>query len=295
MGEWRCLEPGEPIGVVALSGPVDPIRLDAGLAALRSWGHPVELASNLRDRDGYLAGSDDARLEGLAGLLERGVRTMIAARGGYGATRLLDRLPWPRLRDDGVRLVGFSDLTALLNPLSTTTAQVHGPMAAAGLDRPLNARRLDDVLSGRLVGRALFRVPPAAVARDGRASGIAVGGNLSLLTSLMGTPWQPEFDDRVVFLEEVAEPPYRLDRMLTHLRGCGAFDRVGAVVCGGLHRCRPHADCVARLRRTLLDATGESVPVIVGLPFGHGSVNLAFPIGARVTVDTRRNRVLWSP
>ena len=88
MGEWRCLEPGEPIGVVALSGPVDPIRLDAGLAALRSWGHPVELASNLRDRDGYLAGSDDARLEGLAGLLERGVRTMIAARGDpSGAAR----------------------------------------------------------------------------------------------------------------------------------------------------------------------------------------------------------------
>ncbi|MGD8440012.1 MAG: LD-carboxypeptidase [Holophagae bacterium] len=295
MSEWRSLEPGEPIGVVALSGPVDAVRLDSGVTALRSWSHPVELASNLRDRDGYLAGSDDARLGGLEELLDRGVRTLIAARGGYGATRLLDRLPWPRMRDERVRLIGFSDLTALLNPLSSSAVQVHGPMAAAGLDRPGNARRLHEVLIGRLVGETLFRVPPAAVVRHGRTSGIAVGGNLSLLLSLMGTPWQPDFDDRVLFLEEVAEPPYRIDRMLTQLRGCGVLNRVSAVVCGRLHRCRPHADCTERCIERLLESTGSSTPVLVGLPFGHGAVNLAFPIGARVTVDTRRNRVLWSP
>lgn len=295
MSDWRSLEPGEPIGVVALSGPVDSVRLDAGVTALRSWGHPVELASNLRDRCGDLAGSDDARLNGLVGLLDRGVRTLIAARGGYGATRLLDRLPWPRMRDERVRLVGFSDLTALLNPLSSATVQVHGPMAAAGLDRPGNARRLHDVLFGRLVGETLFQAPPAVVVRHGRASGRSVGGNLSLLTSLMGTPWQPDFDDRVLFLEEVAEPPYRLDRMLTQLIGCGVLARVSAVVCGRLHRCRPHRACTERWTERFLAATDDAVPVVVGLPFGHGAVNLAFPIGDRVTVDTRRNRVLWSP
>lgn len=294
MSVWRPLEPHEPIGVVALSGPADPTKLAEGLAVLRSWGHPVELAPNLDERTGYLAGSDDARLGGLVDLLDRGVRCFVAARGGFGVTRLLNRLPWRRLRDDGVRFVGLSDLTAVLNPLSRSVVQVHGPMVATGLARPANARRLEDLLRGRLTGRTLFRVPPSRVLRHGSAEGTVLGGNLSMLVSLLGTPWEPDFTDRVVFLEEVAEPPYRLDRMLTHL-GCSAsFKNVKALICGSLHACRPHAACLSRWSELVVEATGSDVPVVVGLPFGHGASNLAFPIGARVEVDTGRGAVIWS-
>ncbi len=287
------MEADEPIGVIALSGPVDPGRLKKGRDVLGGWGHPIELASNLAEREGYLAGSDETRLNGFIELLDRGVRTFVAARGGYGVTRLLDRIPWQRLRRDGVRLVGFSDLTALLNPLSISTIQVHGPMVAAGLDRPSNARRLLAALHGRLVGETLFRIAERSVVRHGRADGVAAGGNLSLMASLMGTRWEPDLDGAVLFVEEVAEPAYRFDRLLTQLAGGSSFRGVRAVVCGALHRCRPRAECLTRWTELVLEATGGDVPVAFGLPFGHGAANLAFPVGAVVSVDTRAGEVIW--
>ncbi len=162
MASFSPLTPGEPIGVVALSGPVDPTALEAGLAALRGWGRRVILAPNLLARSGYLAGDEGERLAGLERVLDDGGRVLLAARGGYGATRLLDRLPWERLAVGRATVVGFSDLTAVLNPLAARSGwgQVHGPMAAAGLARPGNATRLRALLEGGLVGRTLFRFPP---------------------------------------------------------------------------------------------------------------------------------------
>jgi len=294
MSTWRSLDSGEPIGVAALSGPVDPAKLDEGLQVLRSWGNPVFLASNLRDRESYLAGSDDDRLDGLAELLDRGVRTIIAARGGFGSTRLLDRLPWDRLIADEVRFVGFSDLTAVLNPLASSVIQIHGPMAAAGLGRTINANRLRDVLDGRLVGRTLFPIPEDCVLRHGAAEGIALGGNLSLLSALMGTRWEPDFNDSVLFVEEVSEAPYRLDRLLTHLRGSASFAGVKALIGGSLHACRPRSESLSRWCELLLESVPDTVPIVVGMPFGHGAKNLAFPVGASVRIDTRRGALSWS-
>ena len=294
MSVWRPLERGEPIGVVALSGPVDPARLEGGLEVLRSWGNPIELASNLHARKSYLAGSDEARLSGLNELLDLGVRTFIPARGGYGVTRLMSRLPWQRLIADEVRFVGFSDLTALLNPLASSVIQVHGPMAAAGLERPGNAHRLRELLLGRLVGKALFDIPAEGVLRHGRAEGVVMGGNLSVLSTLVGTPWEPDFNDRVLLLEEVSEPPYRLDRLLTHLRSSASFGGLKALIGGTLRACRPHTECLARWSELLLESAPEGIPVIVGLPFGHGARNMAFPVGATVEIETRRGTVSWS-
>lgn len=295
MSTWYPLEPGEPIGVVALSGPVDRTRLSTGLESLASWGHPLLEAANLTRREGYLAGSDDARLEGLLDLLDRGVRFFVAARGGYGAARLLDRLPWAEMAEDRVRVVGFSDLTAVLNPLAATVTQIHGPMVAAGLSRPENAERLRRLVEdGDPEGRRLFRIPPRSVLRHGKTSASVVGGNLTLLSSLIGTPWEPDFNGKALFVEEVSEPPYRLDRLLTHLRSSASFSGVKALICGALHACRPHGECVSRFSELLLEAAPDGVPVVLGLPFGHGAINHAFPIGARVDIDTRRGAVFWS-
>ena len=294
MGIWRSLDRKEPLGVVALSGPVDPAKLDRGLQVLRSWENPVFLASNLRDRETYLAGSDDDRLGGLLELLDRGVRTFIAARGGFGSTRLLDRLPWDRLVAEEIRFVGFSDLTAILNPLASSVVQIHGPMVAAGLERASNAARLRELLDGQLVGQTLFPIPSNRVLRHGTAEGIALGGNLTLLSALMGTKWEPDFNDSVLFVEEVSERPYRLDRQLTHLRGSASFGGVKALIGGSLHACRPKPECRSRWCELLLESVPDTVPVIVGMPFGHATKNLAFPIGASVEIDTRRGALRWS-
>lgn len=285
----------EPIGVVALSGPVEAERLDRGLAVLAEWGHPVVLAPNLRARAGYLAGSDDERLAGLDRVLDQGARTIIAARGGYGLTRLLPRLPWRRLVADRVRLIGFSDVTALTGPLVDRggVAQIHGPMVASGLDDPRSAARLRDVLEGALVGGPLFTFGADEVVRPGRATGAAKGGNLSLLCSLIGTPWEPEFAGAVVFLEDVGEPAYRLDRMLTHLGASAMFREVKALICGSLCDCLDIGERSDEWRGLLGNAAPPGVPIVTALEFGHSTPNLAFPLGTHVTVDTAAGRVDW--
>ncbi len=282
-GTFTPLKPGEPIGVVALSGPVDPRKLAEGIAVFESWGHPVLRAPNLQRRDGFLAGSDEDRTQGLRWVLDRGARVVVAARGGYGVTRLLPHLRMAEMAESGVTFVGFSDLSALLNGMVNAGGgpQIHGPMAAAGLRRPRNAERLRAVLYGECVGRALFRFGGDHVLRPGHAEGRAVGGNLAMLSSSIGTSYEPDFSGSVLFLEEVGEPLYRLDRMLTHLWGSGRLRSVKALICGSLRGCGPVRERADRWRELACERVPEDVPIVVDVPFGHGAVNLAFPIGAR--------------
>jgi len=288
------LSPDEPIGVVALSGPVDSEKLDRGLAVLRSWGREIIEASNLRKDSGYLAGSDSMRIEGLVDLLDRDVRVIWAARGGYGITRILDRLPWDRLAEIGAMFVGYSDVTALLNPLTLRSGlvQIHGPVVTSLTQwNAPDFVRLRSVLEGRLRGGRLFDLEDRVIVRGGSAVGRALGGNVTLLAALAGTPWAPDFQDAVVFLEDVNEPLYRLDRLLTQLRSSGILIGVKALISGDLWECGPISD--RRWRELLLEAAPDGVPVVHGLPFGHGPTNLAFPVGAWVEVDTDGGALNW--
>ncbi|RLE21662.1 MAG: hypothetical protein DRJ65_15610 [Acidobacteria bacterium] len=288
------LSPDEPIGVVALSGPADPERLERGLATLRAWDRPVIEATNLRQCSGYLAGPDDSRVEGLHALLDQGIRVIWSVRGGYGMTRILDRMPWDRLVNDKVMLVGYSDATALLNPLTLRggVVQVHGPLVTelTAWDRP-DFVRLRALLEGHLPDSRLFDVEGPHIVRPGRAVGKALGGNLSLLAALAGTPWAPDLRGAVVFIEEVNEPLYRLDRLLTQLRTSDMLNGVKALISGDLCGCE--AGCDTRWRQLLMEAVPEDVPVVHGLPFGHGPANLAFPVGAFVELDTDGGALMW--
>jgi muramoyltetrapeptide carboxypeptidase len=292
---FKPLEPGEPIGVVALSGPVDRDRLSAGLDVLRAWGHPLIPAPNLDARSAYLAGGDEQRLAGLEHVVERGARVVLAARGGYGVTRLLPHLELGELVRRGLMLIGYSDITALMNGLVAAGSgpQVHGPMAAAGLVRDRNGRRLRALLEGELVDMELFRVRPSQVVRGGRVRGRAVGGNLAMLEATVGTPFEARFAGGLLFLEEVGEARYRLDRMLTHLRTSGRLRGVKALICGSLHDCRPVHGRSAWWRELVTEVLGPGVPVVVDLPFGHGARNLAFPLGAELELDTDRGTIRW--
>jgi muramoyltetrapeptide carboxypeptidase len=292
---FRAPSADEPIGVVALSGPVEQAALARGLEVLKSFGFPVVLASNLEQRVGYLAGSDEARLKGLIGVLDQGARVLIAARGGYGSGRLLKRLPWERLSRDCICFVGYSDITAVMNALVGRAGgtQVHGPMVAAGLEDGRNATRLAAVLRGDLIGARLLSFGPSQVLRPGRCVGRAMGGNLSMLCTLVGTPFAPSYEGSVVFLEDVGEALYRLDRMLTQLACSGTFRGVKALISGSLHRCSGTGPRSSSWRNLLLRVAPPDAAVIVGLPFGHGKTNIAFPIGASVEVDTDSGSVTW--
>lgn len=284
----KPLDRGARVGVFALAGAPDPERLQAGLEFLRGKGFVPVVADNVATWTGYLAGDDRARIAGLRGLLDQGVDALLAARGGYGTMRVLEDLPWPELEAFRGWVVGFSDLTALHAALARrgSVATLHGPVATS-LAREGPAR---DALIAWLRGAPaspLFRIPPGGVLRSGKATGRAIGGNLSLLAALVGTDWEPDYDGAVLFLEDVDEPLFRLDRLLTQLRLSSRLDGVCAIVAGSLHRCgRGEINVRRRWLSLLAEAAPAGAVVVAGLPFGHGARNMPFPLGCAVTVDT---------
>lgn len=296
---------GARVGVAALSGPVDPARLDAGLAALRDLGYePVE-ANNLRRRDGLFAGDDDARLEAFHDLAVRDdVEAIVFARGGWGLLRVLPRIEWDLLARRPRPYVGYSDLTPFLLQVVERLgfASFHGPMAAADL-----ARGLDDREAASFVGALEGRFPATVELHDhfGLAetegecepvSGVLLGGCLSLLVSTLGTPWAADLERSLLFVEELDEPPYRIDRMLTHLRLSGTLASIAGMIVGHLHaegRTEPEAwDGEVTLRRVLRDMAREFPwPLAEGLDAGHAAPNLTLPFGTLCTLDVRGRRL----
>jgi muramoyltetrapeptide carboxypeptidase len=240
-------------------------------------------------RTGYLAGDDARRARELsAALLDAEVRAVVAARGGYGAMRILDQVPWAELARRPKWLVGFSDVTALHTmALSAGIASVHGP----------NVTGLGATASPAVRGAWLHCLerPSAGVAwrglrvlRAGEARGPIVGGNLAILHSLAaaGRLWVPH--GAVLALEDVGEAPYRVDRMLTSLALGGHCARAAALVFGSFERCPPGPDGTTVDRVLEACARALDVPAVAGAPFGHDEGNLAFILGREACVADDR-------
>lgn len=273
------LSPGGRLSVVAPSGPFDAAKFEAGLGVLRRRYLP-EVMPEASARHRYLAGTDAQRLAGLQRALDdEAVKTVVAARGGYGAMRLLASLSVSR----PVTLLGFSDITALhLAWQAKGFRSVHGPVVTQLGAQPEDVvQRTFELLEGRAVGS----LRGTDTVRAGRAEGPLIGGNLSLLASLVGTRWLPSLAGAVLLLEDVGERPYRLDRMFTHLVLSGALNGVAAIVLGEFTDCE-EKDATFSSAEVLSELTGAlGVPVLAGLPIGHGAVNQPVVLGAQVRVD----------
>lgn len=285
------LAPGALVAVVSPCGPSDAAHIDAGVAWLRER-YRVEPDARRALRAGYLAGEDASRAAAvLEAARDPAVRAVFATRGGYGAMRVLERAGdalLDALARDPKPLVGFSDVTALASVwLRAGAPVVHAPMVAA-VGRGGVAREERDALLALLEGRArpaaLAALAQLAPGRD--AVGLAVGGNLALIAALHGTPWALPLRDAVLFLEDVGEKPYRVDRMLTTLRLGGALRAVRAVVLGDFTGCDP-ADDGTRVEDVLRDRLADlAVPVLAGAAFGHapgrtGALLLGVPVRVR--------------
>ncbi len=284
------LTPGARIAVIAPAGPFDVGAFERGVHRLRTR-YEVTFRDDLLARKGYLA-SDDARRssELKEALADDDVRAILAARGGYGAGRLLPALDVARVRDARKLLVGFSDVTVLHALWARAGLRsLHASMACG-----LGAEAFDDARFARFCSAA-EGVAPAAMhglralsASRAVRSGPLAGGNLAVLVSLLGTPYFPPLEGAVLFLEDIGERPYRVDRMLTQLRHAGVFDRVAALVLGAFTDAPPGRDGT-----TVEDAIASCVsdlemPVLSGVPAGHIDDNYELPLGARVTVDAAR-------
>jgi muramoyltetrapeptide carboxypeptidase len=274
--------------VLAISSPSKADRIKAAARVLEERGYRVRLAPNIASVDRpYLAGPDPVRLAEInAALRDPSVDALMFARGGYGAMRILEGIDFPALRDNPRPVIGYSDLTALHQAIAAEIGLVsfHGPMLNfdifEGLS-PATERWMFDMLAG--VAPLTWRFDRGQVLSEGSASGILFGGCLSLTAALLGTAYDYWVDDGIWFWEDVDEPVYRLDRMLTTLRLSGRFRSIRGVMIGRLKDCGDEDNLGSLLQEFFSDS---GIPVVRDLPFGHHGDNLLVPIGAPVRLDT---------
>jgi muramoyltetrapeptide carboxypeptidase len=282
--------PGDRVAVIAPASGFDRSAFEAGLAVLAARYRP-EYEPGLFSKHRYLAGPDERRLsELMAALADPKLRAVFCARGGYGATRLLARLLHAAPPGARKPLVGFSDITALHLWLATHGwVSIHGPvLTQLGRLAHGTRERLFALLESAAPAQSLSGTETYV---GGLAEGRLLGGNLSVLSRVIGTPFMPPLEDIVLLLEDQGERPYRLDRMWTHLTLAGVFRRVKGIVLGTFTQCEerdaPYSS--ADVLRELAQATG--LPCVAGFAIGHGEHNEPVPLGVRVRLDADARRL----
>jgi muramoyltetrapeptide carboxypeptidase len=294
------LRPGDLVGLVA---PANASYLSADVEiaqeVARALGLEPRLGAHVRDRHGYFAGRDQDRAADVnAFFADEAVKAILAVRGGWGCARILPHLDWPTIGRNPKVLAGYSDITALDLAVRARTGLVtfHAPTA---LDRwpPFSVEHFRRVVFD---GEALTLAnPPGTEDRlvqrqnrtrtivPGRSRGRLLGGNLTILTSLLGTPYLPTFEEAVLFLEDVDEEIYRVDRMLTSLDLCGLLGRIGGLVFGSCQRCEPGEGYASLTLEEVLDEHVKpiGVPAYAGAMIGHQEQQFTMPIGVAVELD----------
>ena len=284
----RALTRNAHVAVLAASGPSPMDRIEIGVRHLEQYGLRVTLADNISRRHrGYLAGADEERVAELNRFFrDPQYDAFLFARGGYGAMRILDGIDYDAIRANPRPLIGFSDVTALHQAIAVRAgvAGLHGPMVNLDFHDRLSPE-IERWFWSMLAGEAPLSWPlqPENVVCEGEAEGPLFGGCLSLIVALMGTPYDHWIDGGIWFWEDVDEPVYRIDRMLTHLRLSGRMARIQGVVIGKLRGCGNDAELTALLHEFF----GSSrIPVVRDLPFGHHGDNLLMPIGTPARLST---------
>ncbi len=294
----KRLRPGDVIGICAPASPPSPAKgLEKGIRYLERLGFRVELGRHALRRQGYLAGSDAGRAEDINFLFaNRHVKAVFVARGGYGAVRILPLLDYGLIRRNPKILVGYSDITALHFALLSRARLISfsGPMVAVELAAGMTVKHEEIFWGG------LMSVHPPAPMRGTREitgrrpspstqTGRLLGGNLSLMAALVGTPYFPLMPHPVFLFEEIAEQPYRIDRLLQQVKLAGTWRHAAGIGIGRFIRCTPEKGKASlSLRRIFLETFSSlRIPVIAGIPFGHMKDSIPFPVGAEVRMNVR--------
>ena len=305
------LRKGDTIGLVAPASPIPAETVRAATQNLERRGFAVKLAPGSGEKRGYLAGSDATRADDLNALLrDPSVKAVLCLRGGYGSPRILDRIDYEALRRDPKIIVGYSDITALLLAVQRQAGVVafHGPMGGEwGVGRgitPFSEKYFWDAFTSSSPlfadwggDRAHGMKEPTTLV-PGSVEGILIGGNLSVLCSLLGTPYELDARGAILFLEDVSERPFRIDRMLNQLRLAGKLREARGVLLGAFTSCEdPNPASSLSLGEVFTDYfAGLGVPVLADYPAGHVPDQATLPIGIRVRLDaTARKLSLLEP
>lgn len=297
------LNAGDTIGVFHPAGPIEDLAaFESGLHILRKIG--LQVRHHRPDDSGpdYLAACDKERVRELHTLwADDEVKALITARGGYGCLRIITNLDQDFVRSHPKLLIGFSDLTVLLNGIFTKTGLItlHGP-GVTSLPRIENVSldHFREQLAGKF--RSYTNISGLEILRPTMGQGHMIGGNLTTLAHLIGTPWQPQFAGNILFLEDTAEPGYKLDRMLTHLSCCGLLDNLSGLILGVFDP--GHDDSLEMIRlseqiwsRVLELTRSTSYPIWGGFPAGHQRDNYPLPIGMEAVMDSTTGTLDFLP
>ena len=284
-----AIKKGETVAIIAPASPTDRREdLERGIGALERMGFRVRFDERIFESLRYLAGDDAARAEELMRVFEdSSIRAVIGLRGGYGCSRLIPFLKLRRLRPHHKIFMGFSDLTTLMMYFRKRFGwtSIHGPMAVSPSLVDLHqANHVYSLLTDPGY-RPVLQFEQLESWIPGIAEGELVGGCLSIIAASLGTRYEIDTNGKILFLEDLGEPPYRLDRMLTHLQLAGKFKSIAGILMGDFLDCEPSKGNYTS-RDVLRDIVSRyNVPVIANFPIGHGNDNWAIPFGARVRLD----------
>jgi muramoyltetrapeptide carboxypeptidase len=283
------LQAGDTIAITSTARWTEPQALGQAITELESWGLKVVLGKHVYSRHHQFAGSDAERLQEFQQLLaDPTIKAILFSRGGYGTTRILDRIDWAPFLAQPKWLCGFSDVTALLCQVYSLGLQSLHCTMAAGFDGQPGRQESIESIRRLLMGEPLqLQVGPHALNRTGRGQGTLLGGNLSLLATLVGTPTEPDYSGAVLFLEDLDEYRYHLDRMMVQLKRSGRLAGLQGLVVGHMSDMRDNQvpfglEAYDIIREHVAD---YGYPLAFGFPVGHEPLNLALPVGAAVVFE----------
>jgi muramoyltetrapeptide carboxypeptidase len=294
----NALKSGDTVAVVASAAAIERAHLERGVNVLASMGFRVKVSERVLARSGILAGDDRERASELQEYFaDPQVKAIFSARGGYGCGRLLPIVDFKAMASTPKIFIGFSDATFLLNALVDFAGMVsfHGPMVAMDFAKGLSPRSLEH-LQGLLSGKIdSFELEARETMHTGNAQGEVIGGCLSVVVAMIGTPYEPRFDGRILFLEDTGEKAYRIDRMLVQLRQSGALGRVAGIVFGAIRAIDGNEQETQLIARFAAEQTaGLGCPVLYGIEAGHGTENFTIPFGVVARIDSAARRIIFT-
>jgi muramoyltetrapeptide carboxypeptidase len=299
-----ALKVGDTVAISSPAGAVwDPKQVEVFVSILRKLGFQVKTGLTLKQKYGYLAGTDEGRANELNGFFgDKEVKAIFAMKGGWGCARILPLMDYDLIRANPKILIGFSDIAALLCAVYTKAGLVtfHGPVGNSGWNDFTT-----DYLKRVLIQKEAVTYTSTGKEEDkpvvlypGKAKGVLIGGNLSVISGLMGSAYLPEWKNKILFLEETGEEPYRIDRMLTQLKLCGVLDQLSGFVFGKCVKCMAEEPEKAFTFKQVLEQhiPRLKIPAFSGAMIGHIENKLTIPVGIEALLDADVGQIsLLSP
>ncbi|MFO7883343.1 MAG: LD-carboxypeptidase [Desulfobacteraceae bacterium] len=284
------LVPGDIIGICAPSGSFDRERLDQGVELIKERGFKIVLPDLIRRKTRYLAGTDRHRAAVVNSLFSSAdIKGILCARGGFGALRMLPFVDFEMIKKNPKVFAGFSDATAILSVFERMCGfqVIHGPVVTSLASA--SSETIESFFTALTVSQTDTPMAGKRSLVQGKARGILSGGNLATLCHLTGTRFQPEFRDKILFIEEVREKPYRIDRMLSQMKMAGVFQGIKGVAAGSFEGCG-REDMLDEIVNDIFDEF--QVPVIAGIKAGHGKHNFSLLLGSKVFLDAEQCQLI---